>query len=91
MQALGRLSYGWYLWHWPVLIFARALAPDLGLAASAALALGALGLAALSLKFVETPIRRSPTLASRPALSLALGGAGVVVSMLAIQLLSPAN
>jgi len=89
MQVLGKLSYGWYLWHWPILIFANAAAPDLGLAARAALALVALGLAVVSLRVIEIPIRRSRALASRPGLTLVLGAAAVGVTMLLIVLMSP--
>lgn len=89
MQVLGKLSYGWYLWHWPILIFANAAAPDLGLPARAALALVALGLAAVSLRVIEIPIRRSRALASRPGLTLVLGAAAVGVTILLILLMSP--
>jgi len=60
MVAIGLVSYGWYLWHWPILSFMRilrlgdeALLPDLiggGLVAFA--------LACLSYRYVERPIRR---------------------------------
>jgi len=60
MVAIGLVSYGWYLWHWPILSFLRisrvdepALLPDsLGAGALALL------LACLSYRYLEQPIRR---------------------------------
>lgn len=60
MQWLGKRSYGWYLWHWPLLVFGRLLLPEGGVARDLALALLALVAAQLSLLLVETPTRRSP-------------------------------
>ena len=53
---IGDLSYSWYLWHWPLIVFATALWPTLGWVAAVA-ALVSLGPAWLSLRFVENPIR----------------------------------
>jgi peptidoglycan/LPS O-acetylase OafA/YrhL len=59
LTAIGKLSYGWYLWHWPLLAFARNLwGTEPALARDAALALAALLLAAVSWRWIEMPVRR---------------------------------
>ena len=59
MVWLGALSYSWYLWHWPVIVFTGQLAPE---NSTALLLAGALSLfpAWLSYRFLETPLRTSP-------------------------------
>ncbi|GAB3464664.1 SGNH hydrolase domain-containing protein [Kineococcus endophyticus] len=65
-QRIGRVSYGWYLWHWPALLLVPAvldLEPSLvvGLVVAAA----TLALAQATLVLVEDPSRRSPRLRGR--------------------------
>jgi peptidoglycan/LPS O-acetylase OafA/YrhL len=72
LQGLGRLSYSWYLWHWPVLTFAAAWNGRLTLPARLGWLLLSLGIAAVSYRFVENPIRRSRLLTSRPAYSIVM-------------------
>ena len=74
LRTLGRLSYAFYLWHWPVLAFWRlnagfALTP----VAQAGLVTLSLGLAAASYYAVERPLRRRLR-AARPW-PVILGGA----------------
>ena len=76
-RAIGRLSYSWYLWHFPVLV----LAEPTSTAMAAALALGTLVPAALTLRFVENPVRFSARLTTRR--SLALGAALTAVAAVA--------
>ena len=58
MQAIGRISYSWYLWHWPVLMFAPLLlGHPLGLAGRLAAVLVSAGLAVLTLRLIENPLR----------------------------------
>ncbi|HEY9128122.1 MAG TPA: acyltransferase family protein [Acidobacteriaceae bacterium] len=76
---IGRISYSWYLWHWPVLavlrvIYGRSALPlPIGLIAVAA----ALGMAVLSYYGIEQPFRQSksapkPLLLRYAAVTLAL-------------------
>jgi peptidoglycan/LPS O-acetylase OafA/YrhL len=70
---VGRISYSWYLWHWPALIFAAAiwgtLSPLAGLAVVAASWLPT----ALGHTLVEEPFRRSKRLVALPRRALVLG------------------
>ena len=64
MRAIGRMSYSWYLWHWPVLLLAAPLlGHPLGLAGRLATVLISGGLAILTVRFIEDPlaIRRADT------------------------------
>lgn len=82
MQAVGRLSYSWYLWHWPVPLFAPLLlGHHLGLAGGLVAALVSLGLAVLTLRLIENPLRFAPSLRRSPLRSLALGGAVTAVAV----------
>jgi hypothetical protein len=82
MRAIGRISYSWYLWHWPVLVLAPALlGHPLGLAARVVAALVSGGLAVLTLRFVENPLRFAPAVRRSPGRSLALGGVVTAVAV----------
>lgn len=59
MVWLGERSYSLYLWHWPIIVITRSLFPSLGLPALIVTAVSiSVALAALSYRFVETPMRR---------------------------------
>jgi len=58
MRWIGRVSYGAYLFHWPVFLWLTAARTGLGTVALLALRLVVtFGLAELSYRFVESPIR----------------------------------
>lgn len=70
MQAIGRISYAWYLWHWPVLLLGASLVPtDNGLHRAALVAVSWL-LAAASYAGVESPIRHQARWVARPAVGV---------------------
>lgn len=74
MRAMGEASYGWYLWHWPLLVLAAAwLGQDLTVVQGVVVVAVAYGLAVLSLHFVENPIRRSQSLLRHTRRTLLLG------------------
>jgi hypothetical protein len=82
MGAIGRVSYSWYLWHWPVLLLAPALlGHPLGLAERLAAAAVSAGLAVLTLRLIENPIRFAARLRRSAAASLAVGGVATAVAV----------
>lgn len=81
LQYLGRLSYSWYLWHWPVLVFAAALVGELSLPGRVALMAFALLVAHGSYHLIENPIRHHRGLARRSAYSLRMAVAVTFCSL----------
>jgi len=62
MVFVGLVSYSWYLWHWPLLSFARIVCGGLiSVSRAVEIALLALVLAILSYRWIEQPFRKSTT------------------------------
>jgi hypothetical protein len=66
MQAIGKVSYSWYLWHWPALVLGMILIPAPGLGQRISLVLAALAIAVVSYRLVERPFRRNEALVREP-------------------------
>ena len=82
MVWLGDRSYGWYLWHWPAIVFARSIWPDAPLAGWIA-GFAALVPAALLYRYFENPIRHSTTLSTPSrAVPTALACIGIPLAVL---------
>ncbi|GAA3918196.1 acyltransferase family protein [Actinoplanes auranticolor] len=76
VQELGRVSFSWYLWHWPILVLApHVLGRPLTTPIEVALVVAALVPAAMSVAAVENRIHLHRGLRLRPGRALALGGA----------------
>ncbi len=89
LVSLGGLSYGWYLWHWPLLLIGPVALGRLPETTSVRLALLlcaiALLLAWATLRLVENPVRFHPTFRGRPARALRLGVAlSAVAALIAV-------
>jgi peptidoglycan/LPS O-acetylase OafA/YrhL len=84
LQTIGRLSYSWYLWHWPLLVMADPLVGQLGGIAQVGLMVVALGMAAVTYRTLEHPVRTNPYLVRRPWTSLAVT-AGIVLLAVSVS------
>lgn len=69
---IGDRSYGWYLWHWPLVVFARAIRPDLWWLPIIT-AIASLGPASLSYRYLEEPLRRNDSLRGWKTIGLLAG------------------
>lgn len=78
---LGSISYSWYLWHWPLLVFISILIPHLSLLNRVGIAAVSLGIAFLTSRFFENPLRYKRYLVQRPRLSLGLGAVLTICGM----------
>ncbi len=91
MQRCGRISYTWYLWHWPVLVLAAAaVGHSLNTVTNVVLVACSGVLAYGTTVLVERPIRFAPALAANAWRSLALGAALTAAAVGAIAWASSA-
>lgn len=93
IQWIGTTSYSWYLWHWPFIVFAVVVLHTQDVWIRSMAAVLALGAAAATFYFVETPARFSPILSVRLwrtyafaavsiALVAALGGGAIALGQM---------
>jgi peptidoglycan/LPS O-acetylase OafA/YrhL len=84
LRWLGRVSYAWYLWHWPLIGLGVVLTPSIGAAGKIAWSLVGLVLAWLTYRHVEGSARDG-RLSKLPGDRLALYGVGAsaVAAMIA--------
>ena len=91
LQFAGRMSYSWYLWHWPMLIiFPMILGHALGWPERLAVVAASLGAAVITFKLIENPARslRLPN-PQWFAGGLVLSGTAVLAAVVVIANLPP--
>ena len=66
---LGNISYGLYLWHWPMIVFSERLWPDNQSAVLLSVGLS-IAISAIQFRFFENPIRQNEELRGKNALVL---------------------
>src|SRR6201999_948170 len=82
IRYVGRISYSWYLWHWPFLVFAAAIwGPRLSVAAGLAAVAASWVPTQLTHTLVEDPVRRAPALKRLPNRAIALGLACTLIAV----------
>lgn len=90
MVWIGDRSYGWYLWHWPFMVFARFSFPTMSTWAVLAVGVAALVPTELSYRWLEQPIRRGTGWSGRRVVGLAAGCSGLAAAGLIVLWTVPA-
>jgi hypothetical protein len=75
---IGNVSYGWYLWHWPLIVFAAAMWPGNKTVLVVA-AIGSLAPTWLSYRYLENLIRFNDRLTGRRVVPLVVVGIAVPI------------
>ena len=79
---VGLISYSLYLWHWPLLVFAKHLVGEsVGLEGRLGIGLASVALATLSWRFVETPFRSRARTTTRQSLVFSTASLALLCSM----------
>jgi hypothetical protein len=81
-QIIGRLSYSWYLWHWPVIVLGTVHLGTDTAPVRVGLSLLALAPAALTRVLVENPVRQSRRLIGSRRLTVGVVGSFTLVVVL---------
>jgi hypothetical protein len=90
-QLVGRLSYGWYLWHWPVLVLAPTiLGQALSRIDAIELSLLSLWLAGVTYVVIEVPLTRRSWSTRRWLIRAVIASALVAAAALVVSMLAPA-
>ncbi|WP_125100578.1 acyltransferase family protein [Leucobacter chromiireducens] len=79
----GNISYSLYLWHWPILVVAEAQWGEIAPQSKLLLMAGAVGLAALSTRFFEQPLRSIPALRNSSVRAFGIGAVAIALSLAA--------
>ena len=83
LTAVGDISYSWYLWHWPLIVFAHRVFPASEVIAPVGAALISVLFAIFSLRKIENPIRHNSHLHGKRVLQL---GAACVIAPLVFSI-----
>ncbi|MFM7495255.1 MAG: acyltransferase family protein, partial [Acidimicrobiaceae bacterium] len=70
LTTVGDISYSWYLWHWPLIVFAHRVFPASEVIAPISAALISVLFAIFSLRKIENPIRHNSLIHGKRALQL---------------------
>jgi peptidoglycan/LPS O-acetylase OafA/YrhL len=80
VRFVGRISYAWYVWHWPALVFAAAVWGPLSTPAALAVTAASLVPTLVTHRWIEEPIRRSRLAVPRVTLATAPVAAALVLA-----------
>jgi peptidoglycan/LPS O-acetylase OafA/YrhL len=86
VQYIGRVSYSWYLWHWPFVVFAGAEWGPLSTAEATAAVAASFVPTVIGHHLVEGPVMRSELLRRRPWAALGVGALATFAGLAAAGL-----
>jgi hypothetical protein len=81
VRYVGRISYAWYLWHWPLLAFAGAIWGPLTAWEGLLVVAASLVPTVLTHHLIENPVRHARLLVRKPVRALQLGAGCMAVAI----------
>ena len=81
LRYVGRVSYAWYVWHWPALVFAAAAWGPLSTVEGIAVVVASFAPTVATHRWIEEPLRRSKLHLRRTRTTLAAAVAGPALAV----------